>query len=220
MVTLNNLKQYDEHILDPVVMPEGLDSDVMRSVMMMRLGLCYPVYDEPEVFKSMLETWFSAHRWNIEHLIAANNHVYDPLENYDREEDFTDKKTGSHDSEEERDLHESSTGTATTGASDSATTENEVSAYNTTGYDNDTKTTTSGSSSSNTTNGSDTDNTGTVTNSGSMSEDSTHTGRIHGNIGVTTSQQMFQSEIDLVSGYNIYYTICNWIERDLFLQIY
>ena len=220
MVTLNNLKQYDEHILDPVIMPEGLDSDVMRSVMMMRLGLCYPVYDEPEVFKSMLETWIAAHRWNIEHLIAANNHVYDPLENYDRTEDFTDKKTGTHDSEEARDLHESSNGTASTSASDSATTENSVSAFNTPGYDNDTKTTTSGSSSSNTTNGSDTDNTGTVTNSGSMSEDSTHTGRIHGNIGVTTSQQMFQSEIDLVSGYNIYYTICNWIERDLFLQIY
>ena len=220
MVTLNNLKQYDEHILDPVIMPEGLDSDVMRSVMMMRLGLCYPVYDEPEVFKSMLETWISAHQWNIEHLITANNHIYDPLENYDRQEDFTDKKTGSHDSEEARDLHESSTGTASTGASDSATTENSVSAYNTTGYDNDTKTTTSGSSSSNTTNGNDTDNTGTVTNSGSMKEDSTHIGRIHGNIGVTTSQQMFQSEIDLVSGYNIYYTICNWIERDLFLQIY
>ena len=220
MVTLNNLKQYDEHILDPVVMPEGLDSDVMRSVMMMRLGLCYPVYDEPEVFKSMLETWISAHTWNIEHLIRANAHVYDPLENYDRQEDFTDKTTGSHDSEEERDLHESSKGTASTGASDSATTENSISAYNTTGYDNDTKTTTTGSSTSNTTNGNDTDNTGTVTNSGSNREDSTHTGRIHGNIGVTTSQQMFQSEIDLVSGYNIYYTICNWIERDLFLQIY
>ena len=220
MVTLNNLKQYDEHILDPVVMPEGLDSDVMRSVMMMRLGLCYPVYDEPEVFKSMLETWIASHTWNIDHLIAANNHIYDPLENYDRQEDFTDKKTGSHDSAEERDLHESSKGTASTGASDSATAENSVSAYNTTGYDNDTKTTTSGSSSSNTTNGNDTDNTGTVTNSGSTKEDSTHTGRIHGNIGVTTSQQMFQSEIDLVSGYNIYYTICNWIERDLFLQIY
>ena len=220
MVTLNNLKQYDEHILDPVVMPEGLDSDVMRSVMMMRLGLCYPVYDEPEVFKSMLETWIASHTWNIEHLIAANNHIYDPLENYDRQEDFTDKKTGSHDSEEERDLHESSKGSASTSASDSATTENSVSAYNTTGYDNDTKTTTSGRTSSNTTNGNDTDTAGTVTNSGSMKEDSTHIGRIHGNIGVTTSQQMFQSEIDLVSGYNIYYTICNWIERDLFLQIY
>ena len=45
-------------------------------------------------------------------------------------------------------------------------------------------------------------------------------GRAHGNIGVTTTQQMFNQELELLSGYNLYYTICNWFERDMFIQIY
>jgi len=40
----------------------------------------------------------------------------------------------------------------------------------------------------------------------------TRTGRAHGNIGVTTSQQMLQSELDIVA-WNIYEHI-----TDLFLQ--
>ena len=56
------------------------------------------------------------------------------------------------------------------------------------------------------------DHTGTIKDETGEEETATHNGRVHGNIGVTTSQQMLQSEID-VARFNIVQQI-----TDLFLQ--
>ena len=52
-----------------------------------------------------------------------------------------------------------------------------------------------------------------------MSNDSEHDGRIHGNIGVTTSQQMLQQELDL--GYwNIYDKITQLFLQEFVIPVY
>ena len=56
------------------------------------------------------------------------------------------------------------------------------------------------------------DHTGTIKDETGEEETATHNGRVHGNIGVTTSQQMLQSELD-VARFNIVQQI-----TDLFLQ--
>ena len=276
MVTLQNLIEFDDTVLDGLECPEGLDVNALKSVVKMRLGLCYPTYDEPEVFKSMLTTWSFAHQWNMQHLIKANSVDYAPLENYDRYEDFTDRNTGGVTTNDSNTNTENRTDTNTntanrtdtntntanrtfktdsettgTGTSETDTTNtntNTVSAYNDSDFQNDNKSDGTGNSETNTTSSGEIDETkketgtytdrrditgtitdariisGTVTDSRVISVQNNgninHAGRAHGNIGVTTTQQMFESEINLIRGYNIYYEICNWIERDLFLQIY
>lgn len=237
MVTLQNLTElYPSMLDDNIVLPEGLSKDTLKSVIMMRLGLCWPVYDEPKVFSEMLYSWFMSHYWNIQRLINVTETSYAPLENYDRQEDFTDRNTGSVSTNDtntntadrtfKTDSETSGSGTSKTDTTNTNT--NTVSAYNATDFQNDNKSDGSGSSDTTTTSTGEIDETkketGTYTDSRVISVQNNgnvnHAGRAHGNIGVTTTQEMFNQEIALLSGYNMYYTICNWIERDLFLQIY
>ena len=44
--------------------------------------------------------------------------------------------------------------------------------------------------------------------------------RVHGNIGVTTSQQMIESEMSLRAKYDIYKIISREFEREFLVQIY
>lgn len=257
MVTLQNLTELYPTLLDDnIVLPDGLSKDTMKSVIMMRLGLCWPVYDEPEVFSNMLYTWFMAHAWNIERLIKVTETTYAPLENYDRQEDFTDTgsgaKVGSDTNNNTRDLTDTNHNTRdltdtidndTTGSGNSFTTTggtntNSVAAYNSTTFQNDNKTETSGTNQVYTSSGGTLDETkrtagyiddnkrtaGYIKDERNIKEETSntgrHAGRAHGNIGVTTTQEMFNQELNLLSGYNLYYTICNWIERDLFIQVY
>ena len=53
----------------------------------------------------------------------------------------------------------------------------------------------------------------------SMSNDSEHNGRIHGNIGVTTSQQMLEAELNL--GYwNVYTKITELFLQEFTIPVY
>ena len=236
MITLQNILELRPTALDGIDLPEDLDKTLMKSIIMMRLGLCWPVYDEPFVFESMVNSWFAAHKWNINRLVKVTNIDYSPLENYDRFEDFTDSGTGgetvtdtniqTHNRTDTMDRDTS--GEGTTESSAERTNTNTVSAYNEDDFQNDNKS--DGEESSNqTVNNSETVEEsrhygGTITDKRDTSRQNStknnRSGRAHGNIGVTTSQQMFVNEISLLNGYNIYYTICNWLERDLFIQVY
>lgn len=237
MVTLQNLTElYPTMLDDNIVLPDGLEKETLKSVIMMRLGLCWPVYDEPEVFSTMLYSWFMSHYWNIERLVKVTETAYSPLENYDREESFTDTATGGSTTNDtntntanrtvKTDSETSGEGTSETD-NDSENT-NSVSAFNSSSFQNDNKSEAEGHQKTTTESSGSVDETrketGTITDSRvigiNRNESNTRNGRIHGNIGVTTTQQMFSQELELLSGYNIYYTICNWIERDLFIQVY
>lgn len=55
--------------------------------------------------------------------------------------------------------------------------------------------------------------------SGDYKDSNTHTGRIYGNIGVTTSQQMLQAELDLAR-FNLYQQIADIFVKELCIPIY
>lgn len=237
MVTLQNLTElYPTMLDDNIVLPEGLSKDTLKSVIMMRLGLCWPVYDEPEVFSEMLYSWFMSHYWNIERLIKVTETSYSPLENYDRQEDFTDKNSGgatTNDTNTNTANRTVKTDSETSGEGSSETDNdsentNSVSAFNSTDFQNDNKSEAEGHQKTATESSGTVDETrketGTITDarviSVQNSGNSNHAGRAHGNIGTMTTQSMFGQELELLSGYNMYYTICNWIERDLFIQVY
>ena len=84
-----------------------------------------------------------------------------------------------------------------------------------TGRDSDEKTQTYDSTVTNTGSGSDK----TQTDYGKQRKETENT-RVHGNIGVTTSQQMIESEMSLRAKYDIYKIISREFEREFLVQIY
>ena len=225
-MNLQNQLDYLPTLLDGVVVPEGLDADLVRSQIMLDCGLLTPLYSEPATMKEAITHWFRAHAWNLEHLVTLINTEYAPLENYDRQESWTENLTSERDiaekqsGKDQRDITEQLSGSDTTERSVTGdlVTRNDVSPYNSATYTPSTETTVSdGQTITNETEygrRSQTDDDTTygknVNTDDDLQEERLRSGRAHGNIGVTTSQQMAESEVALMSAFNIY----EWISKE------
>ena len=200
-------------MLDGVTLPsDDLDADLLKSVIVERCGLLTPLYSEPETMKQVISIWFRSHQWNIAHVIDLIKTSYKPLENYDRHEDLERGKTDTRNRSENRTQEYSENGDITTNEE----TERKVAAFNTSEYspadqtvsDSRTQSETSGDTSGST----------TGTEAGSENEHAVN--YIHGNIGVTTTQAMFQEELALLGGFNAYQFIAEMFSKDLMLSIW
>ena len=148
---------------------------------------------------------------------------YEPIENYDRHEEWTDSPDmmrTSQSSGQDVNRAEAGQGTTTTNSgADTAT--NEVSAFNDASYSPNEKTTTEYGGSTKVQSSGENRNTFEYGKGETSREtgQNKHSGRIHGNIGVTTSQQMIQSELELREQSFIDY--CTGLfAHDLLLLIY
>ena len=208
-------------MLDGVILPtDDLDTELLKSVIMERCGLLEPLYSEPETMKEVISIWFRSHSWNIERIINLIKTKYAPLENYDRHEDLergkSDTRNRTEATTENRTQEYSETGDVT----NNEETERTVAAFNTSAYtpadktvrDARTQTETGGSTEGSTT--------GNLTGTEAGNENEHAINYIHGNIGVTTSQTMFLSEVDLLGGFNAYQFIAEMFSKDLMLSIW
>ena len=211
-VTLWGFYQYDKTLFDNIVLPDGIDKENLVSEIMRNSGDLYPYHQSLEYLKSNINYWFARRLFDFGRMYDALRVEYSPIENYDRKENITRDYENSGSDKESTTLG-STTTSSNVGSNDN---ENKVSAYNETDYTNREKDTQSYNS--------------TVTNTGSGT-DTTQTEyglkrkevediRIHGNIGVTTSQQMIESEMSLRAKYDIYKIISREFEREFLVQIY
>ena len=200
-----NQIQYLPTILDGVTLPTNdLDPDLLKSVIVERCGLLEPLYSEPEVMKEVISIWFRSHQWNIAHVIDLIKTAYKPLENYDRHEDLERGKSDTRN----RSQTYSEDGTVVTNQE----TERTVAAFNTSEYSPADKTVSDGRT---------TTETGGNTSGTEAGNENEHAiNYIHGNIGVTTTQAMFQEELALLGGFNAYQYIAEMFSRDLMLSIW
>lgn len=133
---------------------------------------------------------------NIHRIYLALNAEYNPIENYDRKENVTDKSNGTSNS------------TSNGSGSSNETVTNNVSAYDTTAYQPESQ----NISSNNASNTSKSDLTSTNTNE--------HEAYIHGNIGVTTNQQMINEELKLRTENVLCDMIIRWADDEFLIKIY
>lgn len=204
-MNLQNQLDYLPTMLDGVTLPsDDLDVDLLKSVIMERCGLLEPLYSEPETMKQVISIWFRAHQWNIAHVIDLIKTVYNPLENYDRREDLTRGKTDTRN----RTQNYSEEGSVITNEE----TERTVAAFNTSAYSPADKTVSDGNTS--------TETGGNTSGTEAGSENEHAVNYIHGNIGVTTTQAMFQEELALLGGFNAYQFIAEMFSKDLMLSIW
>ena len=203
-ITLIGFNNYYENLWDLLMVPSGIDKQLLINNILMKGGEFEVLYSNPEFMKNMIGVWSAKWMHTMERWVKALSINYDPLENYDRREEWLDEnsRTGKTSRTEYANGSDSST------SSGSGSTTNERSAFDASDYSPHDK-------SSSTSSGSNTSNSSTSA-SGNINENESgtnkRTGRAHGNIGVTTSQQMLQSEIE-VAKWNLYDEIA-----DLFLS--
>ena len=301
-------KNNDIDLFENCTTPEPIDIDLLKSYIMLRCGLLQPIYGEPLLFKMQTKMWFDSNQWRMEHLVNMLLAEYSPAENiveYDHwEEDHTgtDSDGGTetfshgethtlsgqdtlghgetHTLSGQDTLGHGETHTLSGIDTDTDTTGNEhtVSAYNSSGYQSDSKDQKSGSitttygktdtasgtdtttfgktdtasgtdtttyGKTDTASGTDTTTYGkTDTASGTdtttygktdtaSGTDTTTFGKTfthgesieytrdrHGNVGVKSSSDLMQEELNLLERFNVYDTLASWFEKANMIQVY
>ena len=180
-------------------LPEGLEKQTLTDNILLKGGEFEVAYPDPNAMQDLIGIWSRKQQPTFERWVNALSIEYAPLENYDRHESWHDETEGSGSSD--------SSGSVNTTTSD--TSELEKSAYDQSNYSPYEKTTNGGTIGTTTTDGTE----------NSMSNDFQHNGRIHGNIGVTTSQQMLEAELNL--GYwNVYDKITELFLQEFVIPVY
>ena len=150
-------KYYDIDLFENCTVPAPLDMDYVKNAIMKRCGLLRPVYGEPEVFKSLTKMWFDSNQWNFDHIVNIIQAEYSPIENvyesdhWVTEHSGTDKtKLGGKDTLTHGETHtlsgedtlthgETHTLSGTDTVTDESYTTHEVSAYNSSSFQNSSK---------------------------------------------------------------------------------
>ena len=229
------MNAYNNDLFGLLNLPPGIDKDTLVNNIMLRGGEFEVVYSNPDFYKSAIGLWSNKHYRTFERWINALNIDYNPLENYDRMEEWSDTGSRTNTGTVSDSGIRKNTGTQSTESSGkdnfkgsgNSTSSDEISAYNSNSFQNDKKNTTNSSNSSetNTTdNNTRTDNlsesnSNTRTDNLSEKTNSDRKGRAHGNIGVTTSQQMLQSELDIAK-WNIYEQITDLFLSEFCIMVY
>ena len=191
-LTLMGMYQWNNELFKNLELPESLDSSILIDNILVRSGEFEVLYADFEFNQYMIGAWSRKWADTFQRWVDALAIEYAPLENYNRKEDWTDTRNGH-------------TSGSTSGRTNSTNT-NKVSAYDA----GDALTT----KDANTLVGAD-----SSSSSGESHEGAKHDGLIHGNIGVTTSQQMLLAELDL--GYwNIYEKITDLFLTEFTIPVY
>lgn len=189
----------NDDLFKGLTLPEGLAKKTLTDNILLQGGEFEVLYADPFFVQNAISIWADREQATFKRWVDALAIEYAPLENYDRHEDWTDTL--------DSDGTSRTTGTNDTSTDGTVTTD--VSAYDSNGYQPKEKVTTSETI----------DNDTTENNTSTLDNEGVHTGRIHGNIGVTTSQQMLESELDL--GYwNIYSRITDMFLKEFCIMIY
>lgn len=171
-------------------LPTGLEHEILDPLLLAETAELELLYPEPGTLGAVIKAWSTARGPAWGRMAAALAAEYNPIHNYDRSETWTEERDGESSREGSSDR---GTGSTTTGTDSASLTSNRA-GYNSAAANAPRSQDTSSGSSSTTLTGTQDD---SWTEAGSDSESSTKTGRISGNIGVTTSQQMIQAELEL-----------------------
>lgn len=180
--------------------PTGIDRQKAIDTILLRGAEFEVLYADSDAFVRFIGIWSDKVQHTLERWAKALAIDYNPLENYDRMEDWMDAKNRQEQSSREN----SGFGWNGGYTEDGSTSTNDVAAFDSSTYSPKDQTNVTGGSESQ----SATQNMNNESAKSSGSDDAVHSGRIHGNIGVTTSQRMLQEEWE-VAKLNVYEEIAD-----------
>ena len=86
----NYLSHDNNDLFEYLTVPEGIDKDTLVSNILLRGGEFEVLYSNPDFLKNMIGVWSNKWQRTMERWINALTIDYNPLENYDRMEDWED----------------------------------------------------------------------------------------------------------------------------------
>lgn len=233
-LTLIGFNQYDNTLFDGLDLPEQVNKETLIDTILMNGGEYEVIYSDLDFLKLAIASWSKQWKPTFTEWCRAFSDLQKvaPLENYDRLESWSDSENTSTSESESTSTSESSQGSSSTSGSDSSSGSESMSETNNT-YAFDSSTATpkdSGSKSAQSNNtartyteqGNRMSSSGTMGKSfnGDVERNFTHGGRIHGNIGVTTSAQMYSEWLTTLQNYgNIYNRIATVFLQNFVIPI-
>ena len=279
----NYMKSVNDDLFKNLSTPTGIDKDLLINNILLKGGEFEVLYAEPYFLQNMIGVWSAKWQRTMERWINALSIDYNPLENYDRMEDWTDDasrianeaksetasnnssavgmnsvdnstesiNSGIHSNSEETKRSENAIAEDYSTSTGSGETDNTRSAFDSSTYSPHDKSETS-SSGENVSSGITSADGKTETSSNDINNEETksnniqnavsqnaltgdesresnansidntssvHAGRIHGNIGVTTSQTMLESELS-ISKWNLYDEIADLFISEFCIYLY
>ena len=210
-ITLIGMYNYDSTLFANLQVPSGIDRDELIDNILLKGGEFEVLFADADFVKGAIGIWSKKWQRTMQRWYDALAIEYNPLENYDRIEDWTDSNNRNNKSER----HENAVGSDISESTGSGNTTNTRSAFDASDYQPHDKAD-STSSGSNTSNSS--------TNAYGINEENEtalnrRIGRAHGNIGVTTSQQMLESELE-ISKWNLYDEIADLFISEFCIFLY
>ena len=175
------------------------DKNVLLATIYNRANSFCVLYPDPDYFKMMSDNWWSKWKDNFYKWFEVMQAEYNPIENYDRQEKWHDDITD--------DNEVNQTGTVKTGGTN--TSETTKSSYDSSSYQPLQKVTDT----------LDTTDTRNLKDTVDNDRDIDHEGRIHGNIGTMTTQDMATQELNLRYN-NVYNMISDCFVKDLLIAVY
>lgn len=230
-LTILGMYKFKDGLFNKLKLPDGISRDDVINRILLDGANFEILYSDFDFMQDVIGLWSNTWYRTFEKWLNALSIEYAPLENYDRIEDWTNSSNSksNRNSTENRNLSNSlrsgrdlQSVTKNTGSDNTI---HNVSPYDTGTYvadsqdianlNNQSATTDTGTT---TTNGTDS---GTVNNTGndSSNTDSTHKGRTHGNIGVTTSQQMLEEELK-IARFNLVKQISDVFIKEFCIMLY
>ena len=205
-----------------------LDRTTLINSIIMRCGLNYPNFADPNVMASAITIWSAKHQYTFEHVAKIYKASYSPIENYDRYEDMSTNRDRTMDDTTKNTSTKTegitSNRTTTHSGTDTTTDTAETSAYDSSTYQPTDKTTSSLLHGESVTDGGNS--TKTTTNNLTSDKDvkelekTTQLNHIRGNIGVTTADAMQKEEYEFLANYNPYEFLSRLFENELTLFVY
>lgn len=89
-LTVMGLYNYDNTIFDNMVFPASMDKQLQINHILMECAELELLYNRPDIVKAKIGIWSQMHLLNWQKLWETTQFEYNPIENYDRKEDFNE----------------------------------------------------------------------------------------------------------------------------------
>ena len=202
-ITLFGLYNYDNTIFDDATFPEYpiFDKETLIKNILVECGEFEVLYSDPALLKMAITNWSKKWFFTFDKWMDALSIEYDPLENYNRVEHWEDNNKRKVDS--------------TTTANRSGDSETNTDVRRNSFDDTSSLPITDRSETKNNSN-----DFGSSTIDASDNANNIRDGYARGNIGITTSQMMLQSSLDLYANFNLYEQMTNIFKTELIIGVY
>lgn len=222
-MSIMGMYNVDNTLFDNLVVPDGVDAQTAVQSILSECWAFNPLLPDPNIMKTQIGLWSKRKEYEWYTLYRSTMFEYNPIENYDRHEEWTDNNTGTDTLDKNSDTNTEYTqnaGTTSTPETTSTTTESGY-AFDSNSFRNTKKSVTqTGGVDSSEEHSSGTDKMKSVGKDvRTLNTQNKKIGHTHGNIGVMSSQQMITQERE-VAMFSIYDIIVADFKKEFCIMTY